>query len=176
MNDDTIYRFFSYVSYSSGCWEWQGSANSRMGHGSFWDGSRKMLAHRWSYEFFIEEIPKGFFVCHHCDNACCVNPFHLFTGTQKDNMADCAAKGRIYSGPNHYALRTHCKNGHEFSNENTQYNKYGSRICRTCRIFNNKQRYVRKALKQANEILNNTDSSKVCTKHLGSTENNRGEK
>jgi hypothetical protein len=53
-------------------------------------------AHRISYEAFVGPIPDGLFVCHKCDVKNCVNPSHLFIGTAKDNMIDCARKGRNF--------------------------------------------------------------------------------
>jgi hypothetical protein len=55
---------------------------------------RNWLVHRVSFLLHRGIIPKGFDVCHHCDNPPCWNPRHLFTGTRTDNMQDCKRKGR----------------------------------------------------------------------------------
>jgi hypothetical protein len=57
------------------------------------DGDRKYV-HRFVFELCFGPIPKGMNVCHVCDNPRCVNPDHLFVGTQSDNLKDCVAKGR----------------------------------------------------------------------------------
>lgn len=53
------------------------------------------------YEKYKDKIPNGLFVLHKCDNPACINPEHLFLGTQKDNMNDKQQKGRVPHGENH---------------------------------------------------------------------------
>ena len=76
----------------NGCWLWKTTPKSR--YAQAYKNNRAIPAHRLSYQIYIGEIPKGLFVCHKCDIPGCVNPKHLFVGTQKDNMQDCSVKGR----------------------------------------------------------------------------------
>lgn len=71
------------------CWEWTACKN-KSGYGDFDTG----LAHRVSWQIHFGPIPKGMVICHKCDNRGCVNPDHLFLGTQYDNLTDMRTKGR----------------------------------------------------------------------------------
>lgn len=76
-----------------GCWEWFGTLD-RYGYGVFKNGRKSIKAHRYSYELHYGNFDKKLHVLHHCDNPRCVNPDHLFLGTNRDNVADRTAKKR----------------------------------------------------------------------------------
>ncbi len=81
----------------TGCWIWKG-CGSHQSYGKFRIGGRKgrmWYAHRAAWLIYHKEDPAERSVCHSCDVKHCVNPEHLFLGSQKDNMRDASAKGLL---------------------------------------------------------------------------------
>ncbi len=96
--EDRALFSLSFVKRETGCWEWTECRDSN-GYGLFFRGAGKSrLAHRASWEFKNGPIESGWFVLHRCDNPCCVNPDHLFLGSQQDNIMDMVRKQRNQRG------------------------------------------------------------------------------
>lgn len=85
---------------SIGCWEWQGAKNS-FGYANTWLDGKYINAHRAMYLAIYDEIPENTCICHSCDNPACINPEHLFLGTQKENVSDMHSKNRHSHGETH---------------------------------------------------------------------------
>lgn len=77
----------------NGCWVWTAATNPQ-GYGLMVYKKRLISAHRISWMEHVGEIQDGLYVCHRCDNPLCINPDHLFLGSQKENMDDMIRKGR----------------------------------------------------------------------------------
>lgn len=92
-------RFWAFVQKTDACWIWQGH-RMKNGYGVF--GARageNPLAHRYSWELHHKSpVPEGMNVCHTCDIRHCVNPSHLWIGTQQENQSDMVSKGRSLKG------------------------------------------------------------------------------
>lgn len=90
-------RFWPRVDKSGGpysCWAWMGCSDR---YGVF-RSEVGNWAHRYSYTSSVGPIPPGLHVCHTCDNPLCVNPHHLFLGTNTDNRHDSVRKNRHARG------------------------------------------------------------------------------
>ena len=114
----------------NGCLEWTGYTDPN-GYGQIRVDGRNPLTHRLAWELAHGPIPDGLNILHHCDNPPCCDAIdtehHLFLGTQADNLADMAAKGRHGK-----QSITHCPQGHEYTEANTRIHSNGGRNCRAC--------------------------------------------
>lgn len=99
----TLEKFWRYVEKTSKCWVWVGP--SFKGYGRICINSKKVRAHRVSWQLHFGEIPPGILVCHSCDNRACVNPDHLFLGSGKANIADMVSKNRQAKGGRIHATK-----------------------------------------------------------------------
>lgn len=108
-----------------GCLELHG--NSVNGYNRSTHNKKSWYTHRLVWTLIHGEIEKGKVICHKCDNTRCINPDHLFIGTQSDNLMDKIKKGRCP-----IKAKTHCKRGHIFDYANTHIRANGRRLCRAC--------------------------------------------
>lgn len=88
-------RIMSGIDKKDDCWIWRGY-KGKQGYGVMGISRKSTLAHRASYSAFVGDIPQGMHVLHKCDMPSCVNPEHLFLGTNSDNVADKVSKGRTH--------------------------------------------------------------------------------
>lgn len=94
-NKSTVDRFWEKVDIAgeNDCWLWR-SGRFDYGYGMFWVNGANVGAHAYSWRLANGDIPDGLNVCHSCDVPECVNPNHLYLGTDKDNAADRERKER----------------------------------------------------------------------------------
>lgn len=85
--------FWLKVNKTDTCWLWKASKNGD-GYGTTWYRGQPYSSHRLSWELSNGKVPKNLYVLHKCDVPSCVNPGHLFLGTQSDNVRDMMEKGR----------------------------------------------------------------------------------
>lgn len=95
-------RFWSKIAISGfdRCWYWAAGMHQK-GYGQVWYRGKFNKAHRVMYELENGPIPEGMQVLHSCDNPGCVNPDHLWVGTNLDNRRDSLRKKRHNYGERH---------------------------------------------------------------------------
>lgn len=111
------------------CWPWVGGRTAS-GYGAFKSADGvQILAHRWSYLYFVGPIPEGLVIDHVAARGCtrreCVNPAHLEPVTQRENLL----RADTFQARN--AAKTHCPEGHEYTEANTSIHR-GKRSCIEC--------------------------------------------
>lgn len=100
---------------ADGCLVYTGKSNRRSGHIQTFLKNERWYIHRFVYHHLVAPVPAHLQVCHTCDNPRCVNLDHLWLGTQRENSLDMVSKKRQA-----FMKKTHCKNGHPFTAENTR--------------------------------------------------------
>lgn len=88
-----IHKFHTLYNHTETCWLWNHSTN-HLGYGFFFVRGQTFLAHRISFFIHNDIDPEKSKVLHSCDTPGCVNPHHLFLGTQKTNAEDRDHKNR----------------------------------------------------------------------------------
>lgn len=97
INADTVERFWSKAKIDADCWLWIAAKNSK-GYGKFLLNRVDTGAHRVAWLLTYGSIPPGKHVLHTCDTPACVNPKHLYIGTNRDNVNDRTERGRGATG------------------------------------------------------------------------------
>jgi hypothetical protein len=122
----------------TGCWMWQGADNGK-GYGQIWMNGRMRRVHRIAYLLTFGPLPADKQIDHLCRERACLNPEHMQVVSNRENVA----RG---NGPGALAARTNrCKNGHEFTPENTYHYTHSQskgggpgRRCNTCHAATNR--------------------------------------
>lgn len=96
-------QLINYSTIKNECWIWNGYVADGYG------GYGNIAAHRLSYKLFVKEIGKNKLICHDCDTPLCINPKHLYEGTNQSNMDDMKNRGRSLKGNRNPSTREEVK-------------------------------------------------------------------
>ena len=133
-------KILSKIKTSENCWEWKGYIG-KDGYGVIKINGRLYKSHRLCYVIFKGDLNIDLVIDHACKNRSCVNPDHLREVTHRfNNVTNSISPIALNS------LKTHCKNGHEFTEGNTLMKKDGRR-CRSCKRNNEKGRVRSKSVR-----------------------------
>lgn len=110
----------------SGCWIWNGCID-KCGYGKIGAVFGETLAHRASYKEFVGPISHGLEIDHKCKRRNCVNPEHLEAVSHAENV-----RRGDYKSNHRNRRKTHCKRGHEFTEENTRIENWHGLVMRKC--------------------------------------------
>lgn len=158
-------RFWSKVQPQGSCWVWT-AGMYRSGYGAFWDQNRMMLAHRWSYEAMVEQIPAGLQLDHLCRTRACVNPYHLDPVTPIVNVQR-GAGANGGSWPETLRNQKLCKNGHPLSGVNLYTNpRTKKRACVTCNRANTRASRARRNAAELSQVGATIRYEKGTTAHF----------
>jgi hypothetical protein len=145
--------FWDKIQKTESCWIWDGSLANN-GYGHIFLAHRTIGAHVFSYLIHKGEIIKGNVVMHSCDNKICVNPNHLSSGTQSENIKDCFLKNRANRRRYGSGKWLKCKKGHDVSSDKYLYinPKNQRRECLKCKN-DRRKKIVARSVDDALKIL-----------------------
>lgn len=159
MNENKIKSFWSKVDIRSEneCWRWM-SGYFEVGYGAFYLDGNNRGAHRVAKAIDLNvPLSEIKYACHTCDNRWCVNPKHIFNGTQQDNVDDMMSKGRQVKP---FAERDHCSKGHVYDDvgfwvrkRNTKYGILESRVCKKCDQLRGIKRRIKRGQNVSRSIV-----------------------
>jgi hypothetical protein len=107
---DLLYKILNRLVKADDCWVYP--PNETTGYSRIMHDRHRQMTHRAVYEILVGTIPEGLQLDHLCRNRACINPDHLEPVTKQENLA----RGNGVMAKN--ARKTHCKNGHEFTEQN----------------------------------------------------------
>lgn len=121
------------VNLDTYCWEWK-RVHPDKPYGSLMINGKRYRANRLSAYVYLDYNIHGTskLICHKCNNPSCINPEHLYIGTDSSNTLD-----SVKAGTHTQIRKTHCPKGHEL----VSIRSGKRRICKTCQKIAEKKCY-----------------------------------